>query len=312
MNKTPEILLVGAGAVGSYYTGKFYQAGASVSVVARSDYEHIVDNGINVTSCGGDFSYRPGYIIKSAGEYPLKPDYIIVSTKVLPGISVPDLIKEAVYPDTSIVLLQNGLEIENETAAAFPDNEIISCLAFICVSRTGPGMVEHQDYGRLVIGRYPEGSSEKTERLASMLRESGVNCEVDSNIIAARWRKLVWNAPFNPVSVLSGGSDTREMLSDPESFRLIEDVMREVVRLAGRAGYPLDESIIEKNLKDTFDMKPYRTSMLLDYENGREMEVEAILGNAVRIADSLGEGIPNIRALYALLRLANRKNAGKA
>lgn len=307
MNENVKILLVGAGAVGSYYTGKLHQAGASVSAVVRSDYEAVLENGISVSSCTGDFHFKPEHIIKSAEEYPLRPDYIIVATKVLPHVSVPDLIKSAVFPETTIVLLQNGIEIENETAEAFPDNEIISCLAFICVSRTGPAIIDHQDYGRIVIGKYPEGISEKTVNLASLFSSSGVNCEIDENIVAARWKKLVWNAPFNPISVLSGGSTTREMLSDPGTHDLVEDVMKEVVRLAARSGCQLDEGVINKNLSDTFKMTPYKTSMLLDYENGREMEVEAILGNAVRIADSLDESIPNIRALYALLGLVNKK-----
>lgn len=307
MNEHPEILLVGAGAVGSYYCGRLHKAGAKVSVVARSDYEVVKEKGFIIVSHSGGFTFKPEMVLKRADDYPRVPDYIVVSTKVLPGINVPELIKGAVGPDTSIVLLQNGIDIESHIAAAFPGNEIISGLAFICVSRPAPGEIDHQDYGRLVIGKYPGGKSAKVDLLCALFNSGGEKCEIDEDVIAARWKKLVWNAPFNPISVLAGGATTKEMLEDKETYALVERVMNEVVLLAEKRGHPLPANLVQLHIKYTQAMTPYKTSMLLDYENGREMEVEAILGNAVRAAASVNADVPCIRTLYALLRMLNNR-----
>ena len=310
MKEKPEILLIGTGAIGSFYCGKLHQAGARISAVCRSDYDIVKNRGIQVKSIIGDFNYMPEQVVKKASDYSGRPDYIVVATKVLPEINVPDMIHERVYPGTAIVMLQNGINIEEPVAAAFPDNELISGLAFICVSRTEPGQINHQDYGRLVIGRYPSGISDSVSLFADMLNRSGVTCIIEEDIIAARWKKLIWNAPFNPISVLGGGANTIEMMKSEPTLHLARKVMEEVVLLAERTGHPIPENVIQKNLDDTAVMTPYKTSMLLDYEGKRSMEVEAILGNTVRLAEKHNVPIPHIQSLYGLLSLLNKKNLG--
>ncbi len=303
-----KILLFGTGAVGSLYGGKLSQAGASVSAVCRSDYDVVKDRGIYIKSIYGDFHFRPETVIRKASEYRDNPDYIIVTTKVLPEIDVPSMIMDAVKPSTSIVLLQNGIDIERGIAGAFPNNEIISALAFVCVSRKGFGDVEHQDYGRIVLGTYPSGVSEKVKILAGLFNVSGIPVETAEDVIEARWRKLLWNAPFNPLSVIGGCVDTKQILSNTLTEALAENIMHEVFELSVADGHPVAVELIRKNIEDTYRMIPYKTSMLLDYESGRPMEVEAILGNAVRIADKYGKKIPYIRSIYAILDLINRTN----
>jgi 2-dehydropantoate 2-reductase len=304
----PEILLVGTGAVGSFYGGKLSQAGARVSALCRSDFDSVKKSGIEIKSIYGNFLFTPAETIRLASEFKGTPDYVIVSTKVLPEINIPAMINDAVHTGTTIVLLQNGIDVEKTVCDAFPSNEILSGLAFICVSRPSPGKVEHQDYGRIVLGKYPCGTSHKADALCGLLTKAGVPCEVDNDIITARWKKLIWNAPFNPISVLAGGADTRNMMESKSTYILIKKVMEEVAFLAEKSGHPLSEGVIQKNLDDTALMKPYKTSMLLDYENKRPMEVEAILGNPVRIAQSMGLEVPHIESLYGILSLADRLN----
>jgi len=305
MNKKPEVIIVGTGAIGGFYGGKLAQSGARVSTVCRSDYEKIAKDGISIKSPLGNFKYMPEQVIKKISDYKGNPDFIIVATKVLPEINIQEIIKEKVHPQTSIILLQNGINIEKPVAEAFPDNEIISALAFICVSRTAPGSVSHMDYGRLVIGKYPKGNSIKAEQIAALLKKSGINCTVEKDIILARWKKLIWNAPFNPISVIGGGISTKTMIETEECLSFVKRIMNEVAILAEKSGHPLPDGTIQNNIEDTLKMKPYKTSMLLDYENKRPMEVEAILGNTVRSAKRMGIDIPNIESIYAMLTLLN-------
>jgi 2-dehydropantoate 2-reductase len=302
-----RILVVGTGAIGGFYGGKLAQAGATVSTLCRSDYEVVKLKGIKVASTLGDFHFTPEKVIRDLGEYGPPPDYILVGLKVLPEIDTAEIIKEVVGPGTAIVLLQNGVLIEEPVAQAYPDNEIISGLAFICATRTSPGQIDHTDFGRVVIGRYPAGTSVKAEELARLFNEAGLKCEVTEDAVTARWRKLVWNAPFNPISVLGGGADTKTMVENPESLELARKVMEEVCRIAAAAGHPLPEEVVQQNIDGTRAMAPYKSSMLVDFEAGRPMEVEAILGNGLRVARRHGLSTPYMESLYGLLKLVDEK-----
>ncbi|MGD8688249.1 MAG: ketopantoate reductase C-terminal domain-containing protein, partial [Syntrophobacterales bacterium] len=134
-----------------------------------------------------------------------------------------------------------------------------------------------------------------------------VVCEVSEDAIAARWRKLVWNAPFNPISVLGGGADTKTMVENPESLELARKVMDEVCIIAEAAGHPLPEEIVQQNIDGTRAMAPYKSSMLVDFEAMRPMEVEAILGNGLRVAKRHGVDAPHMKSLYGLLKLVDKK-----
>jgi len=302
----PEILVVGAGAVGTFYGAKLASAGAKVSLLCRSDYDVVKENGIKVKSIDGDLHFNPFRVIRNASEYGKPPDFVLVALKYLPElIDTADIIRAAVGPGTSIFHIQNGIGIEKETATAFHNNEILSAVAFICVTRTAPGFIDHSDYGRLVLGRYPGGSSENVELLKNLFNKSGVECAITDDIIKARFLKLVWNVPFNVISVLGNHADTKSILDNKLSCELSVKLMEEVCRISEAYGRKLPDDIAGKNLDYTRKMKPYKTSMLLDYEAGKPMEVEAILGNLVRMADEKGIDIPRIRTLYGLLSLAD-------
>jgi 2-dehydropantoate 2-reductase len=303
----PRILVVGTGAIGGFYGGKLAQAGARVATLCRSDYQSVKSAGIRVTSTYGNFHFIPERVIRHVKEYDSPPNYLLVGLKVLPEINTPEIIREVVGPDTAIVLLQNGVEIEESVARAFPNNEIISGLAFICVTRADPGHIVHVDFGRLVIGRFPAGRSDKTDHLARLFKDSGVPCTVSEDVVTDRWRKLVWNAPFNPISVLGGGADTKTMVDNPESLELARQVMVEVCRIAEAEGHPLPADVVEENIEGTRRMSSYKSSMLVDFEATRPMEVEAILGNAIRAAKRHKVAVPHMESLYGLLKLVDKK-----
>ncbi len=300
-----KILIIGAGAIGSFYGSLLARAGQQVSMVVRSDYEVVKANGIDVKSTLGCWNFKPDHVVKSATDYPEQADFVILSTKVIDDIDRVELIRVAVKPETVIVLIQNGIAIEQEIAQAFPDNVLISGLAFICVTRTKPGYVEHIAYGRLVFGDYPQGISDKTTEFSAMFDESGVQSVTTDNIVTARWQKTVWNAPFNPISVLSSGLDTQTVLNTQESY--VRAIMFEVTEIAKAVGHPLRNDIVDLNIDSTRKMPAYKTSMLIDFEHGRSMETEAILGNAVRAGQSAGISTPYLSSLYALLKLREIK-----
>ncbi|MBS1211809.1 MAG: 2-dehydropantoate 2-reductase, partial [Proteobacteria bacterium] len=253
-----KVLVIGTGAVGSFYGSLLAKQGMEVSVLARSDYEQVKAHGIEIESKLGHYHFRPHQVVQGAKELWAKPDYVLLCIKVVEGADRTALLKDAVGPHTAIVLISNGIDIEGEIAAAYPDNELISGLAFICVTRTAPGKIWHQAYGKLALGSYPQGASEKTRKLASVFDISGINCVATEDIATARWQKCVWNAAFNPLSVLSGGLATSDILTTQEPF--VRAIMEEIRAIAQAAGHPLAEDIVEVNVASTRKMPPYKTS----------------------------------------------------
>lgn len=298
-----KVLIIGSGAVGGYFGAKLAQAGAEVSVLARSDYAHVREHGIHIQSPDGDYHFQPRQVVSHAAELAEAPDYAVVCIKVVEGADRVAMLQGAVGPQTGIVLLSNGIGIEPEVAAAFPGNEIISALAFIGVTRTAPGQIHHQAYGNLAMGSYGGGVSAKTQALAEAFQAAGVKCTANEDIATARWQKCVWNAAFNPVSVLTG-LDTGQILASQESF--IRTLMQEVCAIAAASGHPLPDSLVDKSIHSTLKMPPYKTSMLVDYEAGRPLELEAILGNAVRAGQQAGVAAPHLETVYALTALKTR------
>ena len=303
MDKTMiKVLVIGAGAIGAFYGSLLAKAGAEVSVVCRSDYTQVKQHGFTIDSQSlGRWSFAPAQVLKDAADFEGAADYILLCTKVVPALDRVALIRPAVAENTTIVFIQNGVEIEQEMLDAFPDNEVISGLAFICSNRVSPGEILHLAYGRLVLGNLPNGVSSKTEQLCELFNQSGIKCNASKDIVTGRWQKCVWNAPFNPLSVLSGGLLTLDILQTQESF--VRSIMQEVCDIAAACGHPLPENTVNINIENTYAMPPYKTSMLLDYENGQPMETEVILGNALRAGQRLGIAVPHIESVYALMKL---------
>ncbi|WP_111493548.1 ketopantoate reductase family protein [Marinobacter bohaiensis] len=299
----PSVLIVGAGAIGSFYGAILKRAGCPVSVVMRSEYDAVVANGIQIESELGDLSYHPDHVYRDGDSPAAAPDYLILCVKVLPGVDRAALIRPWLGDKTRIVLIENGLDIEREIADAYPQNPIISCLAFIGVSRVGPGQVHHNSYGRLVMGQFPEGIGEDCQTLAGLFDDGGIKVKLTETVVGERWKKCLWNTPFNPLSVLAGGADTDTILDSEGGEDLIRALTEEVIQVAEADGYPMDRDIIDKQIAGTRKMTAYKNSMALDYLNGRPIELDAVLGNVVAIAEQHGVAVPHLNTMLVTLRM---------
>lgn len=306
MTTTPRILIVGAGAIGSLYGAVLHRAGARVSVVCRSELDVVREHGLRISSSlasNGDLSFKPEQVHAQVAECAEPPDYLLLCTKVLAGVNRAALIRPAVGPRTVIVLIQNGIGIEATVAKAFPENTVVSVLAFVCVSRVAPAVFEHTAYGALTMGDYPGGAGPACDSLAALMRAGGVPVTVSPSIETERWRKTVWNAAFNPLSVLAGGADTSVLLGSPEGEALVRALMAEVCATAAAAGHVLPGEQIEQFISSTKAMPPYRTSMALDWLAGHALELDAILGYLLSVATECGVPVPCLRTIDTAVRL---------
>lgn len=303
MTEQPSIVILGAGAIGSFYGAILKRAGCNVSVVLRSEYDAVSASGFVIDSPLGDLSYQPDHVYRDGDTPDSAPDYVICCVKVLPGIDRAALIAPWVGKHTRIVLIENGINIEPAVADAFVANPLISCLAFIAVSRVAPGRIDHKAFGQLTMGAWPSGISDDCRALEALFVAGGINIQLAEQVVAERWRKSLWNTPFNPLSVLAGGADTVTMLDTPGGERLAREMMAEVKAVAAADGHALPDDAIDKNIAGTRKMPAYKNSMALDYLEGRPMEIDAILGNVVELADRYSVDVPRLRAMHVTLAM---------
>jgi 2-dehydropantoate 2-reductase len=298
------VLIVGAGAIGAFYGAALARSGARVSVVCRSDFEAVSRNGFLIRSEAlGDQRFVPARVFSATVQVDEIPDVVILTVKVLPDLDRVALLRPVMRASTTLVLIQNGIDIEAELSTAFPDSELLSALAFIGVSRSGPGEIYHQALGGLTLGRYPGGVSQAADDLGAAFQRAGVACTVTSDVITARWQKAVWNAAFNPISIMGGTIDTATMLGTAEGEALVRRAMLEVCAVAASVGHRLPPGLADQYIAGTRKMPAYKTSMALDLEHGRALEIEAILGNALRAGLRRGVAIPTLETLYALAKM---------
>jgi 2-dehydropantoate 2-reductase len=305
----PIIAVVGAGAVGTYYGGRLAQHGADVHFLLRSDYEAVSRRGWTVRSCDGDFVLPPDQtnVYCDARDMP-KADFVIVTLKATANDQYEPLIRPLLKHHTAILTLQNGLGNEERLAELFGAERILGGLAFVCINRIEPGVVHHMDHGLIRMGEYQELVTDRLRQIATMFKRSNIHCELVESLRYARWEKLVWNVPFNGLGAACDLT-TDQLIGTKEGERLVREVMGEVVAAARANGANLPAEVMNEKIKATTSMGAYRSSMQVDRQERRAMEVEAILGEPVRAARRAGAAVPKLEMLYRLVWLVDRANA---
>lgn len=297
-----RIGIIGAGALGAFYGARLARAGHEVRFLMRSDYDAVKEHGLYVKSFEGDFHIRPD--VYDSPEALGVCDLVIIGLKTTANGALPALLGPVVGPDTLVLTLQNGLGNEDAIAAALGEgsaSRILGGIAFLCSNRTAPGHIHHMDHGWIRMGEFGAPVTDRTRSIAGLFESASIRCEVYDRLLQARWEKLVWNIAFNGLGV-AARSDVAQVLASAGLRRLANDLMDEVVRAAGASGSPIDAQMPGKMLTNSESMGPYRSSMQVDYEQGRRLEVESIIGEPLRRGESAGATLPRMAMLYALIR----------
>jgi 2-dehydropantoate 2-reductase len=300
--------ILGTGAVGGYYGALLQKAGREVHFLLRSDFETVRREGLRVDSPRGDFRLPKVNAYARAADMPAC-DVAVVAWKTTENRHLREALPGLVKPGGAVLVLQNGLDPEREAAAAAPSAEVISGLCFLCSRKDGPGWIRHQDYGAVTFAAFGEngGVTPRVREVGEDFRAAGVETRLIENWRAARWRKLVWNAPFNGLCALHG-VDTRALLADPELRALARSIMFEVTAGAAAAGCPLPEDFPDRMIKDTEAMIAYEPSMKLDRDAGRPMELEAIYGRTLEAIRLAGGKAERIGELFAALESIEKRS----
>jgi len=208
-----------------------------------------------------------------------------------------------------VLVMQNGLGIEAQVAEIVGAPPVMGGLCFLCSNKVGPGHIRHLDYGHVGLGKFAtRGISERMRAIAGDLNRAGIRTQLHEDLAVVRWQKLVWNIPYNGLSVVLNAT-TSELMAHPHTRQLVEHLMREVVADARACGVAINDDIVETMLAYTDKMTPYRTSMKIDYDGRHPMEVEAIFGNPLRAAQTAGASSSLLEELYRQLKFLDARNA---
>ncbi len=292
--------VIGTGALGGFYGGNLAKSGQEVHFLFRSDFEYVCKNGLQVDSINGNFHLPEVNAYRNPQEMPFC-DVILVCLKTTGNHQLPEMVRPMLHPKSVVILLQNGLGLEEDLSARLPGVAIAGGLAFICSNKVGPGHIHHLDYGKLNLGPHNVPDTEILNQVVTDFQSAGVLAELSANLRFARWQKLVWNIPFNGMTVVLNTTTDRLMASEP-TRELSRELMLEVIRGANACGVPLKEELAQQMIDMTIKMNPYAPSMKLDYDHHRTMEIEYIYSKPIQTALKAGFVMHKVSMLEKQLR----------
>lgn len=289
--------VIGTGAIGGYYGGKLALSGKDVHFLFHSYYEYVKEHGLQIDSVNGDFHLSKISAYNKTTDMP-KCDVILVGLKSTNNRLLKKLLPPLLHDNSLVILIQNGLGLEEDLQNDFPHLQIAGGLAFICSAKTGKGHISHLDYGKLNIGSYSCTSNTLLDEVANDFNHAGVETNV-LDLELARWMKLVWNIPYNGMTVVLD-TNTDKLMNNPSTYQLIHDIMLEVIRAANHVGkgrFSIPKSYAGEMLDMTKKMTPYAPSMKLDYDNKRPLEIEYIYSRPVSEAQNAGYEMSRVSML---------------
>ena len=295
--------VIGSGAIGGYYGGRLAKAGQEVHFLFRSDYEYVKKNGLQVDSCDGSFHIQANAYNNTA-DMP-QCDVVLVCLKSVNNDKLKKLLPPLQHPRTLVVLIQNGIGVEEDVQRDFPGVQLAAGLAFICSAKTEHGRVNHQCYGSINLANYSCKDEALMQAVVSEFREAGIETGL-VEYHEARWKKAVWNMPFNGMTVALH-AQTDELLKHPATRQLIREQMMEVVGAARVLGVNgVDEAFVDKMIQMTDEMTPYSPSMRLDYDFHRRMEIYYLYTRPIETARKAGFRMSKLEMLEAELKFLEK------
>ena len=281
-----DIAIIGTGAVGGYYGARLAHGENNVHFLLHSDYEYVKEHGLTVDSHLGDFSLKEPNVYASVNDMP-SCDLVCIAVKATANETIFPELSKVLKEDSAVLLLQNGFGFEQKLADIYPGHPILGGLCFISSFRDGPGMIRHTDYGKITLAILQNDGLAQLSEIANVFSSAGIETETKENLIDARIRKLMWNIPYNGMSVIAN-CKTDTLTSNPALRELTRAIMDELLEASVACGTPIESAFADQMVELTDKMSAYSPSMRLDFLAGRPMEIDAIYGNFIKYASDHG------------------------
>jgi len=306
-----RIAVVGAGAIGGFYGLILARAGHEVHFVVRGDYQSIHGNGMQlISSAEGDFLLQPANVYRDVTELP-PCDLILVATKTTSNTELAPQLAKVAASGSAVVLLQNGFGVEETFRKQLSSSvHLLGGLCIVSVHRDSPGVIHHFGLNGLNVGYHsgPEGERSGVEGvIATLFGEAGVDLSIMPDLITARWQKLVMNIPFSGLTVLLN-SGTKALMTQPATRSLVRQLMEEVDAAAALCGHSMPAGYIDEAWAKTDGQPDYQSSMQVDFNAGRPLELDSIYQAPLAAVATAGGSMPKVEMLYQSLLFLNERN----
>jgi len=300
-----KIAVVGSGAVGCYYGGMLAHAGHDVHFLMRSDFETVRRDGLTIFTKGGVQRLPRVQCVQTTAE--IGPaDLVMIALKTTANAELERLLPPLLGPETALLTLQNGLGNEEFLATRWGAERVMGALCFVCINRESPGIIRHIDHGSISIGEFRRPVSERVRAVAAAFRTVDVDSNAVDDLAGERWRKLLWNIPFNGLAI-AAGANVADVLADSGLRELARSLMDEILDAARRLGHEIPAEFADFQITRSTSMGAYRPSSMIDYEAGRPVEVGAIWGEPLRQGTAAGARMPRLEMLHGLIAHATAR-----
>ncbi len=316
-----KLAIVGAGAIGGYLGARLALAGHAVTFLARNrNLEAIRAGGFRLRLADGSEQHANTATAVADGAEAGPQDYVFITTKAHQVGDVLAGMAGFLGPQTSVVTMINGVpwwyfhalpgdhadrRLESvdpggRIAAAIAPERVIGSVVYPAAELVAPGVVQLVEGNRFTLGE-PDGTrSPRIEALSQALMAAGFKAPVARDIRSEIWVKLWGNLSFNPISALTQ-STLQDICRYPPTRELAATMMREAQAVAEALGVQFKIGL-EQRIAGAEAVGAHKTSMLQDVEAGRPLELDALLGATIELADVVGHSVPTLRAVDALVR----------
>ncbi|WP_134661545.1 MULTISPECIES: 2-dehydropantoate 2-reductase [Amycolatopsis] len=319
-----RVAVLGAGAIGAYVGAALHRGGTEVHLIARGAHlAAMAADGVRVRSPRGDFTAHPHVTADPSEVGPV--DYVFLGLK---AHSYPDcgaLLTPLLRENTALVAAQNGIpwwyfhglaghplagrRVEavdpgGATSRVLDVERAIGCVVYCSTVIEEPGVIRHLEGTRFSLGEPSGESSVRCRKLADAMVAGGLKAPVEPRLRDDIWVKLMGNVAFNPLSALTRAT-MAQMCEHDETRALVAAMMTETLAIARAAGADPQVSV-EKRIDGAWRVGHHKTSMLQDLEAGKPLEIDAIIGAVVELADLTGVEAPALRHVHAAIGLLNR------
>jgi 2-dehydropantoate 2-reductase len=317
-----KIAIVGAGAIGGYLGVRLALAGETVSFLARgANLAAIRAGGMTLRSEAGVEEHAAGVAAFERPEEAGPHDVVLLAVKAHQVAAVAPELHHLCKDDTAIVTMQNGIpwwyfhkhggEHEGRPVrAADPDGaiarhvdpaRIIGSVVYPAANLIAPGVVQHVEGNRFSLGELDGATTPRAQAISAALTRAGLKAPVIRDLRSEIWLKLWGNLSFNPISALTHATLV-ELCQFPPTRELAARMMAEAEAIAGKLGVAMRISI-ERRIAGAEKVGAHKTSMLVDIEQGRPIELDALMGAVIELGELTGIPTPYITAVYACARL---------
>jgi 2-dehydropantoate 2-reductase len=313
-----KIAIAGAGAVGGIIAWHLAKAGHAPTLVARpAAAEHLARDGLTLVDDEGAETVAVEATADAAAAGP--QDLVLVGFKAQDWRAGLALVRPLLGPETTLIPLLNGvpwwffagmpgrfeghriaaLDPDGALADSIPAGRILGCVVYVAAEREAPGRIRwNPRRKRFVLGEPMAPPSQRLQRVAALLEGARLIPEASSDIRQAIWMKLLGNATYNPLSVVTGATMGR-LYASPVLLGMLREMMAEVLAV-GRAFDVIGPIDLDERLRVPPGMDDFKTSMLQDFEAGRPLELGAIIDAVIELGALAGVQTPTLQRVSAM------------